>query len=162
MRGRSVTIGCKKCSADIPVDGTEPHSESPSAAPAGSVATASRVTPPVPRPSTPSRTSKLPAEDLDWSANIWSDAPPHLSPVQPAQAAETVWTLLGSDGSNRELGQSDLLAALRAGNVTTADLVWHAGMDDWRPISQVPDLQPYLDSLQEDEPTRNESAAKRF
>jgi hypothetical protein len=148
FRGRLVVIGCKQCGADIRVDGTERVSNPPprpaSAPPKPRLTPITRylgASTPVPR--------SVPPGELDWSAG---------ESLRPSAAggSEASWLLLLPDGGNRELNLPDLLKEMRAGEVSTSNLVWRAGMAEWRPISQVPELTPYLDSLQEDEPTRSE------
>jgi hypothetical protein len=171
FRGRMVVIGCKQCGADIRVDGTERTSNPPPRPP--STAPKPRLTPVTKYVGVTSKTSGgkpsarvaetaptarrsiQPPDELDWSA-------PGAAVDQPAAAgSETPWVLLLPDASNRELTLPDLLKALRSGEVSAGNLVWRAGMAQWQPISQVPDLTPYLDSLQEDEPTRSERSPKR-
>jgi hypothetical protein len=173
FRGRMVVIGCKQCGVDIRVDGTERTSNPPPRPP--STAPKPRLTPvtkyvgvtsaasgrePSARAADKAPTARRsiqPPDELGWFAGGGPDAAPGAAVGQPAAAeSETPWVLLLPDASNRELSLPDLLKALRGGEVSTGNLVWRAGMPEWRPISQVPELTPYLDSLQEDEPTRNE------
>jgi hypothetical protein len=173
FRGRMVVIGCKQCGADIRVDGTERISKPPprpaSTPPKPRLTPTTRLSPSSPAASSestgefaetaPTPRRSLAPDDLDWSAG--EGAPP--APVDPSVAvgSETPWLLLLPDGGNRELSEPDLLGELRSGKVSTGNLVWRAGMGEWRPISQLPELIPYLDSLSEDEPTRSEKLPKR-
>jgi hypothetical protein len=155
FRGRLVVIGCKQCGGDIRVDGTERVSSPPSR-PAS--------TPPKPGLTPITRylgasspvARSIPPGELDWSTGDAAGATEGNAGASPAEGSEPSWLLLLPDGGNRELNLTDLLKAMRAGEVSTGNLVWRAGMAEWRPISQVPELTPYLDSLQDDEPTRSE------
>jgi hypothetical protein len=165
FRGRLVVIGCKQCGADIRVDGTDrvsnppPRPASTPPKPLSPITRYLGASSPATGGTAPTRPRSLPPDELDWSAG---DAPA-ATPAAPSVAtgSESPWLLLLPDGSNRELGLTELLREVRAGEVSTGNLVWRPNMTEWRPISQVPELMQYLDSLQEDEPTRNEGPRSR-
>ncbi len=162
FRGRLVVIGCKQCGADIRVDGTDRISNPPPRL--GSTPPKARLTPITKHLGTSSpavetartRPRSLAPDELDWSAGGAAEAAPGDVGLSAAVGSETPWLLLLPDGSNRELSLPALLEQLRGSEISTTNLVWRPGMAEWRPISQVPEFTPYLDSLQDDEPTRNE------
>jgi hypothetical protein len=160
FRGRLVVIGCKQCGADIRVDGTERVSNPPprpaSTPPKPGLTPVTRYLGAASPGSSGTATRSLAPDELDWSTGDATGAAPGNVAPPTAEESEAAWLLLLPDGGNRQLSLSDLLEELRGGEVSTSNLVWRAGMAEWRPISQVPELTPYLDSLQEDEPTRNE------
>ncbi len=87
--------------------------------------------------------------------NLDSDSPAEYGPV-----SDTPWVVLIPGRDNRELTRDEIVKALRTGELTTSQLVWQSGMGDWQPIFLVPDFAPYLDSLEEDEPTHSEQNEK--
>jgi hypothetical protein len=74
---------------------------------------------------------------------------------KPAEGiTEMLWAVSFADDDDRELTLPEILRALRTGQISTETIVWREGMDGWRPIAQVAEFAPYVDSLERDEPTR--------
>jgi hypothetical protein len=97
----------------------------------------------------------LPAGDSTswWPFDAAAPPAPVVSDPDPS-ASEQPWTVhVGDD--NRQLTLPAILEALRNGELLPTDFVWREGMADWQPIANVPELTDWLDSIQDDEPTRH-------
>lgn len=67
------------------------------------------------------------------------------TPAAPAPTPVQWYFALGGERVG-PLSQADLMARIQAGEVTAETLVWRAGMANWTPAAQVPDLAPLLSS----------------
>ncbi len=54
------------------------------------------------------------------------------------------WSVNLTDDDSREMTTSELVAGWKSGLVTTDAYVWKDGMDDWKPVLEVPELKKQL------------------
>ncbi|UCC67163.1 MAG: DUF4339 domain-containing protein [Armatimonadota bacterium] len=71
-------------------------------------------------------------------------APPAPAPPPPPPAPAVQWYFAVGGQRVGPLSQDDLTARIQAGEVTRETLVWRAGMSDWLPAAQTPELAPLL------------------
>ncbi len=73
-----------------------------------------------------------------------AQAPPGPAPPAPAPPTSPQWYLVVGGQRVGPLSQADLAARAQSGEITRETLVWRAGMTDWTPAGQLPDLAPLL------------------
>lgn len=66
--------------------------------------------------------------------------PPPPPPQPPAIPAETVYFIAESEGTRGPLSEAEVVAAIEAGEVTAATLVWWPGAADWLAAGSAPGL----------------------
>ncbi len=118
VSGRKVKVRCKSCKSTILVDGT-------TASAAGGT------------------------EIEEGLAGV-SDPPPAQSPAAPRVAAapgstrRDAWSVNLSDDDSRDMSTAELIAGWKSGLVTTDAYAWKDGMDDWKPVLEIPELKQKL------------------
>src|SRR5262245_3321490 len=112
VRGKRIRTKCRKCGAEILVDGARLGGDAPpsSAAPAPA-ATAAAAAPHRPTP--------------------------HAGTAAPGRTEEP-WTVAISRSDQRKMITSEVVEAYAAGTITDATLVWKPGMQKWQPPFDIP------------------------
>jgi cytoskeletal protein RodZ len=118
VKGRVVTVRCRKCQADISVDGIQLSQPPP----------APELTPTVPLGK---------AKDLTPTVPLAKTEP---KPVTPSAPFEGLWLVSFGDDDDRELSAAQIKKALASGEIDLLTIVWNSQMDDWKPIGEVPEL----------------------
>lgn len=115
VRGKRIRTKCRKCGAEIVVDGASLGGDAPpsSAAPAAPAAVAAA---PVGAPYRPT---------------------PHAGTVAPGRT-EDPWTVAISRSDQRKMVTSEVVEAYAAGTITDTTLVWKQGMQKWQPPFDIP------------------------
>jgi predicted Zn finger-like uncharacterized protein len=110
VRGRTVKIRCKKCSAAIVISGQELD-------------------------------MPMPSNEEDGETRIY-EAPPGASPFAAMGGAEppVEWTVNVAEGDQRTVVIDEIIQLFRSGVINDDTYVWKDGMEDWRPVSEVPEL----------------------
>jgi predicted Zn finger-like uncharacterized protein len=68
-------------------------------------------------------------------------------------AVSAVQWYLAKDGNRKgPMSEQEVADALRTGSYSPTDFAWRAGMTDWSPVRNVPELAPLLDALVEPPP----------
>lgn len=147
VRGRRVRVRCKTCGGAIVVDGQQlPHEDQTRPM---SLADARR---------------NLAAsfEDEDESTRVInapptyhrpaasgtrSAPPPRAAPPPPAEE----WTVNFSDTDSRSMTLAAIVEAYTSGELPDDAFAWKAGMDDWYPVLEVPEIR---DAIASATPTR--------
>jgi len=91
---------------------------------------------------TPVASGAAPAPTVIYAAQPTPATP---APTPPAPAPVQWYFALGGQRVG-PLSQADLMARVQAGEVTAETLVWRAGMANWTPAAQMPELAPLLSS----------------
>lgn len=147
VQGKRVKVRCKSCKASILVDGTGG---------AGGEAEADDAI------DETADLAKIPALSLGpvmpgtglagapaggeapAPAGLGGDAkkPPERKPVK-----KNAWSVNLTDDDSREMTTEELVAGWKSGLVTRDAYVWKDGMDDWKPILDVPELKLRLKAV---------------
>src|SRR4051812_6372447 len=61
------------------------------------------------------------------------------------EAAAEEWTVNVAEGDQRSLSTPALLELYTQGVITADTYAWKDGMDDWLPITEIPDIAPLLE-----------------
>ena len=153
VTGRTLRMKCRRCGHDILIDG---HGASPSSAPAPAprrTNTASVVPPgparggavahapaALPRPAV-ARPSQPPQAGLSADFRRHVVAPPE---VPQRTAPYDLWHVAIQDVPVGPMTRDELARKIEAGAVVPESLCWREGMDDWRPLGELPELAGLL------------------
>ena len=134
IAGRNLRMKCRKCSHEIIIRGPKsPESISPRGSRRrGGSGAASRPAPP--RSSAPR--SALGADFRRGGALA-------QAPVPKAAAVE--WYVAINDVPVGPIKREEVARKIGMGAVTAASLCWREGLDDWRPMGEVPELATLLE-----------------
>ncbi|MEB2322125.1 MAG: DUF4339 domain-containing protein, partial [Sorangiineae bacterium] len=94
----------------------------------------------VARPARPPRPKQPSAPRLEPAPGETPTVPLTFGLGPSAPAEPEPWTVSYADDDDRELTEDELIGALERGEITPDTIVWRDGMDDWLPISSVPEL----------------------
>lgn len=72
--------------------------------------------------------------------------------ASPSGEGPTMWTVNLSDTEQGDMTDEEIVAGWQAGVVTEDAYVWREGMEDWKPILEVPELVSLLSQAMEPEP----------
>src|SRR5689334_3846045 len=114
VRGKRIRTKCRKCGAEIVVDGASLGGEAP-----------------------PSSAAPAPAGAAAGPAGAPYRPTPHAGTVSPALAEEP-WTVAISRSDQRKMVTSEVVDAYAAGTITDTTLVWKPGMQKWQPPFDIP------------------------
>jgi predicted Zn finger-like uncharacterized protein len=124
--GRRVKVRCKSCKASILVDGTGGEGGGEAGA------------------------DEEHEEEAGDAVAVAPQAAP-ASPAGKAPPAKTVkkntWSVNLSDDDSREMTTDELVQGWKDGTVSQDAYVWKDGMDDWKPILEVPELKLRLKAI---------------
>jgi hypothetical protein len=167
VKGRVVTVRCKRCSTDISVDATDLKSGpvQPSGMPSADdwddvAAVHAPMAAPVPLDMTPTvplqkvkdvAPAMQPVKDpapaapvAPGNAAAAAERAPKPRPAPATSAASSsvtkLWLVSFADEDDRELSGVQIQSALARGDITTSTIVWREGFSDWLPIHKVPEL----------------------
>jgi hypothetical protein len=73
-----------------------------------------------------------------------ASAPKAKAPVKEELPVDAFWAVSFGDDDDRELTVPQVAAALRRKEIDEETLVWHEGMDEWKPIAEVPELAVHV------------------
>ena len=177
VSGRTLRMKCRRCGHDILIDGhSMPQSSPPSPAPAprrpGSSTVSVMPGPgrggssahvmPVARPGTspglprPTSSRSKPPSGLSADFRRHVAAPPE---VPQRTAPYDLWHVAIQDVPVGPMTRDELARKIDAGAVTPESLCWREGMDDWRPLGDLPELAQLLRRTREaSRPQRGEPA----
>ncbi len=143
VKGRLVTIKCKKCGAGISVDGTGATADATALPPVEEVVPSDEapteireVGPAGVHTATP--TVPLTGERLRGSNEL------EPTPTQPLELGAAVWLVSFTETDDRELDAGKIAEAIGNGDIDANTIVWRDGMADWTAISGVPELADAL------------------
>lgn len=118
VKGRVVTIRCKRCQRDISVNGVElassPHSDRPEA---------------------------VDEESIDSGPEEGGTPTVPLASIPPAKV---LWVVSFAADDDRELTAPQIKRALERGEIDGDSIAWKEGMEDWLPIAEIPPLAKLL------------------
>ncbi len=159
VSGRTLRMKCRRCGHDILIDGhSMPQPSSAQAAPGGRRTVASTVSvmpgpgarggsgahvaprapaPGLPRPGARSK----PPSGLNAEFRRHVAAPPE---VPQRSAPYDFWHVAIHDVPVGPMTRDELGRKIDAGAVTPESLCWREGMDDWRPLGELPELAQLL------------------
>jgi predicted Zn finger-like uncharacterized protein len=162
--GRTLRMKCRKCGHDILIDGhTMPASAPPP--PAGGRAATGRsgasnvsvmpgaarggsgVAPLPPRPPPPGAGRPAAASRSKPPVSLSQDFRRHIAapPEVPQRTAPyDLWHVAIQDVPVGPMTRDELGRKIDAGAVTSDSLCWREGMDDWRPLGELPELAQLL------------------
>lgn len=83
------------------------------------------------------RPPSLPSDRLDYGV-------PETPVADASEFRASVWFVHTSGMDTEEVDSGTLREWFRSDRVNRGTLVWRAGMEDWKPIEEVPDLVGYL------------------
>ncbi len=127
--GRRVKVRCKSCKASILVDGT-----------GGAEGAAGDVE----EEDGDAVVAAAPAASAPGAA---PGATAGKKPPQRKTVKKNTWSVNLSDDDSREMTSDELVQGWRDGAVTQDAYVWKDGMDDWKPILEVPELKLRLKAV---------------
>ena len=171
VSGRTLRMKCRRCGHDILIDGHNMPQSSPpsSAAPARRTASTVSVMPgpgrnaaspqslPGVRPAAPGLPRPSPARSKPPSG-LSADFRRHVAapPEVPQRSAPyDMWHAAIQDVPVGPMTRDELARKIDAGAVTPESLCWREGMDDWRPLGELPELAQLLRrSREQARPTR--------
>ncbi len=130
VRGRIVTIRCKRCGGDITVDDAQLV--------AGTYRSKSDA-PPKRAGRMGSSPAILPTHDETPTVPL-TFGTPHDDDMH----VEELWVVSFSDDDDRELTAEQIGGALERQEIDRETIVWREGMSDWLPIEAVPELAGVL------------------
>src|SRR5512145_2034516 len=148
VAGRKVKVRCKSCGGQILINGT------------------------IPPPAPDAADGKTGAADSNPAAISLSDVPPkdgtvkeapHSAPKNAPVAAPQIddgiiWSVNVSEDDERSLPTRDVVAGYLSGDFAGEVYVWHDGMSDWAPITDVPELARAIEAAKTTEPKGAEPA----
>jgi predicted Zn finger-like uncharacterized protein len=156
VSGKTLRMKCRRCGHDILIDGHNMPASSPPAASA-STRRSGPASAPVPTragsgaEALPPRT--LPAA-LPRPAPVRSKPPSALGsefrrhiaapPEVPQRAPYDLWHVAIKDVPVGPMTRAELSRKIEAGAVSAESLCWREGMDDWRPLGDLPELSQLL------------------
>ncbi len=148
VKGRKVKVRCKSCKSTILVDGTAPAEEEPTAFSPNAAAAPTNSLHPSISPSDPSGSSAAaPSAGAGGAAGAGvGGAPVAKAPAgarAPAVRRDT-WSVNLSDDDSRDMTTAEIIAGWKSGLVTTDAYVWKDGMEDWKPVLEMPELKQKL------------------
>lgn len=165
VSGRTLRMKCRRCGHDILIDGHSMPASSPPSAPAPAAGSTRRTgqgmssvvpgaarggssaqplppRPPavagLPRPATP-RSKPPSALGAEFRRHV--AAPPE---VPQRSAPYDLWHAAIKDVPVGPMTREELARKIEAGAVTAESLCWREGMDDWRPLGELPELSQLL------------------
>lgn len=165
VSGRTLRMKCRRCGHDILIDGHSMPASSPPSTPApvagstrrtgtgmssvspgvtrgGSTAQPLPARPPavagLPRPAAP-RSKPPSALGAEFRRHV--AAPPE---VPQRSAPYDLWHAAIKDVPVGPMTREELARKIEAGAVTAESLCWREGMDDWRPLGELPELSQLL------------------
>src|SRR4051812_1276901 len=162
VTGRTLRMKCRRCDHDILIDGHSmpaSHPPAPTMAPAprrggvsvipgpGRGGSGAHVQPKPPRapgiPAPPARalTRSQPPSALSADFRRHVAAPPE---VPQRSAPYDLWHVAIQDVPVGPMTRDELARKIDAGAVTPESLCWREGMDDWRPLGDLPELAQLL------------------
>jgi predicted Zn finger-like uncharacterized protein len=162
VSGRTLRMKCRRCGHDILIDGhSMPQSvpPSPATAPRRTGSSTVSVMPgpgrggsgshaaPVPRAGTapglprPAASRSKPPSGLSADFRRHVAAPPE---VPQRSAPYDLWHVAIQDVPVGPMTRDELSRKIDAGAVTPESLCWREGMDDWRPLGDLPELAQLL------------------
>jgi len=165
VSGRTLRMKCRRCGHDILIDGHNASQSSPPqpapapaprrggnvsvlpaagrggsgahAMPSRGAATAAAVSPALPRPVVRSK----PPTGLSADFRRHVAAPPE---VPQRTAPYDLWHVAIQDVPVGPMTRDELARKIEAGAVSPESLCWREGMDDWRPLGELPELAQLL------------------
>lgn len=161
VSGRTLRMKCRRCDHDILIDGhSMPASNPPPSAATGSVRRGSPSVIPAPnRPGSgahpmpprppglaapgprPAPARSLPPSGLSADFRRHVAAPPE---VPQRTAPYDLWHAAINDVPVGPMTRDELGRKIESGAVTPDSLCWREGMDDWRPLGELPELAALL------------------
>ncbi|MDB4974470.1 MAG: Fe-S oxidoreductase [Myxococcaceae bacterium] len=160
VSGRTLRMKCRRCGHDILIDGHNMPQSTPPAAAAPQRRTSSTVSV-MPGPGTRGSTAqaapapRAAAPGLPRPTSARSKPPSGLSadfrrhvaapPEVPQRSAPyDLWHAAIQDVPVGPMTRDELARKIDAGAVTPESLCWREGMDDWRPLGELPELAQLL------------------
>jgi predicted Zn finger-like uncharacterized protein len=156
VSGKTLRMKCRRCGHDILIDGHNMPASNPPAAPAAAVTrragpgsvpvptrTAAPEAPPRPLPAplprpAPPRSKPPSALGSEFRRHI--AAPPEV----PQRAPYDLWHVAIKDVPVGPMTRAELGRKIETGAVSAESLCWREGMDDWRPLGDLPELAQLL------------------
>jgi cytoskeletal protein RodZ len=127
VKGRVVTVRCRKCQADISVNGTQLGSKPSNEKPTLDLTPTGRL---------PKTTDMTPTVPVAVAA-----------PKKAATPHDGLWLVSYADDDDRELSVAQIKQALLKGEIDGQTIVWNSRMDDWKPIAEIPELAGKPDAV---------------
>jgi predicted Zn finger-like uncharacterized protein len=160
VSGKTLRMKCRRCGHDILIDGHNMPASNPPAPPAAAAASTRRTGPasvPVPTRggsgAEPLPPRALPAA-LPRPQPIRSKPPSALGsefrrhiaapPEVPQRAPYDLWHVAIQDVPVGPMTRAELGRKIETGAVSAESLCWREGMDDWRPLGDLPELSQLL------------------
>jgi predicted Zn finger-like uncharacterized protein len=157
--GRTLRMKCRRCGHDILIDGHTMPASAPPPGPTGRTASrtgasavsvmpgaargGSGVAPLPPRPPPPAPARPGPATRSKPPVSLSQDFRRHIAapPEVPQRTAPyDLWHVAIQDVPVGPMTRDELGRKIDAGAVTADSLCWREGMDDWRPLGELPEL----------------------
>jgi predicted Zn finger-like uncharacterized protein len=157
VSGKTLRMKCRRCGHDILIDGHNMPASSPPAASASTRRSGPASVPvptrggSVPEPALPPRTlpaalpRPAPARSKPPSA-LGSEFRRHIAapPEVPQRAPYDLWHVAIKDVPVGPMTRAELGRKIETGAVSAESLCWREGMDDWRPLGDLPELSQLL------------------
>lgn len=160
VSGRTLRMKCRRCDHDILIDG---HSMPTSSPPGGSGTGAARRAnvslapgragsgahpmPPRALGGLPSPVHRAPGRSTKPPSGLSADFRRHVAapPEVPQRTAPyDLWHVAIQDVPVGPMSRDELARKVDSGAVTASSLCWREGMDDWRPLGELPELAALL------------------
>ncbi|MCC6217504.1 MAG: DUF4339 domain-containing protein [Polyangiaceae bacterium] len=100
-----------------------------------------------------------PSDTSGRSAGV--EGTPTVPLAFPGPGGSLPWLVSFADDDDRELDDAGIAAALASGQIDGATIVWREGLDEWKPIAEIPALAARLPPPTEPQPESVEPSTRR-